>query len=172
MKPLICDIPYPPTENLTTDVRSGQIISFAYATLRGELTAILQYIYHSFHMATFSREDADTLVAIALAEMKHLDILGESMLKLGVNPRLVQYPNSKNYYDTSCVAQSTTPAKMIMDDIAGELNAIAEYNKMLFVLKNEDVSAIIQRINMDEQLHLNVLKQMLERYSPSPKYSE
>ena len=168
MQPLICDIPYPPTDNLTTDIRSGQIISFAYATLRGELTAILQYVYHSFHMANFSKEDGEILVSIALAEMKHLDILGECMLKLGVNPRYVQYPNSQNFYDTSCVAQSTTPAKMIMDDIAGELNAIAEYNKMLFVLKNEDVSAIIQRIKMDEELHLVALKQMLERYAPTP----
>ena len=58
MKPLICDIPYPPTDNLTTDLKSGQIISFAYATLKGELTAILQYVYHSFHMANFNKEDA------------------------------------------------------------------------------------------------------------------
>ena len=172
MKPLVCDIPYPSTENLTTDVRSGQIISFAYATLRGELTAILQYIYHSFFMANFNKDDSDVLVSIALAEMKHLDILGESMLKLGVEPKYVQYPNSKTFYDTSCVAQSTTPSKMIMDDIAGELNAIAEYNKMLFVLKNEDVAAIIQRIIMDEQLHVEALKQMLERYAPNPKYTE
>lgn len=172
MKPLICDIPYPPTDNLTTDIKSGQIISFAYSTLKGELTAILQYIYHSFHMTNFNKADSDILVCIALAEMKHLDILGESMLRLGVNPRYVQYPGSKVYYDTSCVAQSTTPAKMIMDDIAGELNAIAEYNKMLFVLKNEDVSAIIQRIKMDEELHLEALKQMLERYSPDTKNTE
>lgn len=167
MKPLLNDIPYPPTDNLTPDIRSAQIISFAYASLKGELTAILQYIYHSFHMANFNQEDSDILVSIALAEMKHLDILGESMLKLGLNPKYVQYPGSKIYYDTSEVAQSTTPNKMIMDDIAGELNAIAEYNKMLFALKNEDVAAIIQRIKMDEELHLEVLKQMLERYSPS-----
>ena len=38
---------------------------------------------------------------------------------------------------------------MIMDDIQGELDAIAEYKKILYVLKNEDVSAIIQRIVLD-----------------------
>lgn len=163
MKPLICDLPYPSTDDLQTDVKSGQIISFAYASLKSELTAILQYLYHGLHLNAVSVDDADILRQIALAEMKHLDILGEAMLKLGVNPRYVQVPRSNLYFDTSAVSQSTTPQKMIMDDIQGELDAIAEYKKMLYVLKNEDVSAIIQRIVLDEQLHLEVLKQMLDR---------
>ena len=166
MKPLICDLPYPTLNNLTTDVKSGQIISFAYATQKGELTAILQYLYHQVFMQNFSEKHADTLFMIALAEMKHLHILAQAMEKLGIAPRYVQYPNSKIYYDTACVSQSVTPQKMIMDDIQVELNAIAEYNKMLFVLKNEEVQAIISRIILDEQLHLETLKQMLESLAP------
>lgn len=164
MKPLICDLPYPSVDNLTQDVRSGNIISFAYATLRGEITATLQYTYHHFYMAVKSAEDAKLLMSIAVAEMKHIDILGESMLKLGVSPKYTQYPNTQSYYNTSTVSQSTTPQKMLMDDIQGEMNAIADYQKMLFVLKNEQVEAIIQRIILDEQLHLETLKKMLERY--------
>ena len=161
MKPLICDLPYPSTDGLTVDVKSGQILSFAYATQKGELTAVLQYNYHQVLMQRFSKKHADTLMAIAIAEMKHLHILAEAMYRLGVVPRYVQYPNTKIFYDAACVSQSTTPQKMIMDDIQGELNAIAEYNKMLFVLKNEDVEAIVERIVLDEQLHLETLKQML-----------
>ncbi len=168
MKPLICDIPYPSTDDLTPDVRSGQIISFAYATLCSELTAILQYSYHKIFMQKFNPDDADTLMQIAIAEMKHLHILGDAMAKLGVNPRYVQYPNSKIFFDTSAVSQATTPQKMLMDDIAGEMDAITEYKKMLFVLKNEQVAAIVQRIVMDEELHLEILKQMLGKYSPKP----
>lgn len=104
-------------------------------------------------------------MSIALAEMKHLHILGDAMEKLGVKPLYVQYPNSKTYYDTSIVSKATTPQKMLMDDIQGEMNAIAEYDKMLFVLKNEDVAAIIQRINLDEHLHLASLKEMFTRYN-------
>ncbi|MGN1066978.1 MAG: ferritin-like domain-containing protein, partial [Candidatus Fimimonas sp.] len=159
------------TDNLTTDVRSGQIISFAYASLNSELTAILQYSFHEIYMQNFNPQDADTLMAIAIAEMKHLHILGDAMEKLGVAPKYVQYPNSKIYYDTSAVSQSTTPTKMLMDDIQGELNAIAEYKKMIFVLKNDDVAAIIQRIVLDEELHLETLKQMLEKYS-APKMKD
>ena len=165
MKPLICDLPYPSVDDLRPDVRSGQIISFAYATLKGELTTTLQYTYHHFYFGAIDKEDADTIMRIAIAEMKHIDILGESMLKLGVDPKYIQCPNTKTYYDTSTVSQSKTAQKMLMDDIEGEMNAIADYHKMLFILKNEQVSAIIQRIVLDEQLHLETLKKMLEKYA-------
>lgn len=168
LKPLICDLPYPTLDNLTTDVKSGQILSFAYATQKGELAATLQYLYHEVFMKNFSAHNAETLFSIALAEMKHLHILAEAMERLGVVPRYVQYPNTKIYFDATCVSQSMTPQKMIMDDIQGELNAIAEYNKMLFVLKNEEVEAIISRIILDEQLHLETLKQMLENVKGTP----
>ena len=165
MKPLICDLPYPSTDTLTKDVRSGQIISFAYATLRGELTATLQYVYHHFYFDEIEKTDAEILMAIAKAEMIHIDILGTAMLKLGVSPKYVQVPCTNNFFNTSTVSQSTTPQKMLMDDIQGEMNAIADYEKMLFILKNEQVEAIIQRIILDEQLHLEKLKEMLTKYA-------
>lgn len=104
-------------------------------------------------------------MSIALAEMSHIDLLGKSMLKLGVPPRYIQCPNTEVFYNASQVSRATAPVKMIMDDIQGEMNAISEYQKMLFVLKNEDVSAIIQRITLDEQLHLETLKRLLAKYS-------
>ena len=165
MKPLVCDLPYPSDENLLPDIRSGKIIAFAYASLKSELTAILQYVYHHFHFAEINADDAQTLMSIATAEMTHLDILGKTMLKLGVNPRYVQCPDTDIYFNSSAVSCSKVPAKMLMDDIQGELNAIADYQKMLFVLKNEQVAAIIQRIVLDEQLHLQTLKEMLEKYA-------
>lgn len=165
MKPLVCDLPYPSIDILTKDIRSGNIISFAYATLKGEITATLQYTYHHFFLTGKNVDDAETLMSIAIAEMKHIDILGESMIKLGVKPRYVQYPNSDEFYNTSIISQATTPQKMLMDDIQGEMNAIADYQKMLFILKNEQVEAIIQRIILDEQLHLETLKNMLSKYT-------
>ena len=165
MKPLVLDLPYPDIADLSADARSGNIISFGYATTRGEVAAVLQYIYHRFYFGLTDKDSAETLMSIALAEMKHVDILGSAMLKLGTPPRYVQFPNSCAYFNTSLVSQATSPTKMLMDDIQGEMNAIADYKKMLFELKNEKVAAVIQRIILDEQLHLETLKNMLEKYS-------
>lgn len=165
MKPLVLDLPYPSTSDLTTDVRSGNIISFAYATLKGEISAVLQYVYHRFYFGLTNKEDADTLLSVALAEMTHVDILGSAMLKLGTCPRFVQCPNTNAYFNTSQVSKATSPTKMLMDDVQSEMNAIADYQKMLFALKNEKVAAVIQRIILDEQLHLETFKKLLEKYS-------
>ena len=48
---------------------------------------------------------------------------------------------------------------MLLDDIAGEMNAIADYKRMLSLLKNEDVAALIERIVLDEELHLAKLSE-------------
>lgn len=164
MKMLIVDLPYPKVDN-TNDLYSAEVISHAYATLQGELSATLQYVFQHFQFDQIDSEDAETLMEISLAEMKHFELLGESILALGGQPTYVQFPGSKVWYNTSTVSQSTTPQKMLMDDIVGEMGAIECYQKMLQVLKNEQVSALIERIILDEQLHLLTLKKLLEKYT-------
>ena len=48
---------------------------------------------------------------------------------------------------------------MLFVDLIGEMNAIADYKKMLSLLKNEDVAALIERIVLDEELHLAKLSE-------------
>lgn len=161
MEPLICDIPYPKKETLPRDVRSGWILSFAYATAKGELSAMLQYRYHALRMRRHDNKKADVLSAIAEAESLHLKIVGEAMEQLGVDTVYTVYPNTARWFDTGCVSRATTPEKIIMDDIRTEMESIAEYKKMLFVLKNEQVEALVERLILDEELHLEALKTML-----------
>ncbi len=164
MQPIKADLPYPSTDCLTYDPHSGKIIAFAYASLHSELTAILQYTYHALQFKQYGKEFADTMEEIALTEMQHLFLLGETMLKTGVDPRFVQYAScNAPFFNSSTVAQSTSPQKMLMDNIEGELNAISDYKKMLMLLKNQQVSAIVQRIILDEQLHVETLKKLLEK---------
>ena len=56
---------------------------------------------------------------------------------------------------------------MLLDDIAGEMNAIADYKKMLTLLKNEDVASLIERILMDEELHLQRLSNAYTEFCKS-----
>ena len=52
---------------------------------------------------------------------------------------------------------------MLMDDINGELAAIAEYDRIIGELRNERVSAIIKRIKLDEELHVKILREQLNK---------
>ncbi len=161
VKPIACDLPYPMLDNLVADVRTGQILSFAYATVNGELTAVLQYAYQNFLLQTADEQTAEILMGISMTEMHHFKLLGTTMYKLGVTPTITQRPGGNVPYNSGCVSQSTNIQKMLMDDLKSELNAIAEYKKMLMVMRNEQVEALVERIILDEQLHVETLKQLM-----------
>ena len=165
-KPIRVDKPYPTTESICPDAYSLRIISPAYATSDWELNAILQYVYHSFFFYKHGYvEIADLLKGIAIAEMHHLDLLGETILALGAAPVYSQYPaGSFNFYSTKYVAYSRSLKNMLEDDILGERRAIGAYNKMMRTLKNEPVKAIIARILADEVLHLEKLEEVFAEF--------
>ena len=129
-KPLANPLPYPNLDNLALDVRAGKIISLAYATLHSELSAVLQYEYHALYANDGYPQIADLLESIAIAEMKHLELLATAMKKLGVDPIYRQKPQEPNvWYNTSAISYSKTLPKMLLDNIQGEMNAIADYKK-------------------------------------------
>ena len=169
MKEIRLDLPYPETEGIGKDEKSATIVSPAYAGREGEITAILQYVFQTHYFEREGdRETADILAGIARTEMHHLDILGGLLLELGVSPVYVSpLPRGMRFYAADKVSTAVTPCKMLLDDVAGELNAIAEYDYILANLTNERVSAVIKRIRLDEEFHVKVLRGLLERYGCS-----
>ena len=168
-KPLIVDLPIPSLENIGYDVKTARIISSAYAGRHGELSATLQYVYHNLNFLGQNYSNiADVMMGIALAEMDHFKILGELLYKLGVDPVYSEMPPYKyNFYNTACVNYSNSVQKMLLDDISSEMLAVKEYEKMAKLVDNDDVSAILLRIALDEQLHIKVLRETLEGYMDS-----
>ena len=165
-KPLTVNEPFPTTDGICPDALSLRIISPGYSSPTGELTAILQYLYHSFFFESKGyHEIADTLKNIAIAEMKHFELLGKTVLALGAAPVFAQYPPGRfNFYSAKYVAYSCTLKNMLEDDILGERQAIACYKKMLHNLKNTHVIAVIERILKDEVLHLETLENLLSDF--------
>lgn len=165
MNPMSVNLPYPSLEGLSEDRKSACIIMPAYCQAKSEFTAINQYFFHYFHFDYIGYpEFAKILEEISISEMMHFEILGKMLIRLGTNPVYTATPpQMSNFYNTSYVKYSTHPQKMLMDDIEGETMAIQMYEQMLTKLDNEQVAAIIQRIIMDEKLHLKVLTELLER---------
>ena len=106
---------------------------------------------------------------IAISEMTHFDLLGTALIRLGVDPVFTARPPRRyDYFNTSRIAYSTYPQKMLLDDIQGERMAIAQYEDMICRLRNEEVAALIQRIVMDERLHVQILSGLLEELDSQP----
>ncbi|MDE6586025.1 MAG: manganese catalase family protein [Clostridia bacterium] len=165
-KPLIVDLPYPTTDDICHDALSLKILSPAYASPNGELNAILQYVYHSFFFDRVEYTDYhDILMRIAVAEMMHLELLGETILALGASPIYTRYPSSVfDFYSTKYVAYSCSLKNMLEDDIIGERRAIISYENMLKRLRNVKVSEIVSRIVLDEKLHLETLEKLYKDF--------
>lgn len=163
-KPIIAEGRYPDLDGLSCDSQSVRIISPAYATSCGELNATLQYIYHSINFSCAGDEcTAEKLKGIAIAEMHHLDLLAEALIRMGAQPVYTfNPPGQYNFYSTKFVSYSRSLRNMIEDDIMGEKYAIYTYERMLNRLKNPTLQALICRIIDDENLHIEVLKDVLE----------
>ena len=164
------DLPYPKLDQLQPDLCAAEIIAPAYASMSSELGAILQYLYHHFQYTERGMEKyATAMEDIAISEMTHFDLLGTALIRLGVDPVFTARPPRRyDYFNTSRIAYSTYPQKMLLDDIQGERMAIAQYEDMICHLRNEEVAALIQRIVMDERLHVQILSGLLEELDSQP----
>lgn len=161
-KPMTEDLPFPDLSVLTVDGPNARIIMPAYADCKSEMTAVLQYIYQSIRFDVFDNSRyATTLEEIAIAEMKHLDLLGEALLRMGVDPLYVRRPpERRDFYSSCCIDYSTQPSAMLAADITAEKEAIVGYESMLGKLTNPTVAALVSRILLDERLHLEKFKEM------------
>ena len=164
------DLPYPKLDQLQPDLCAAEIIAPSYASMSSELGAILQYLYHHFQYTERGMEKyATAMEDIAISEMTHFDLLGTALIRLGVDPVFTARPPRRyDYFNTSRIAYSTYPQKMLLDDIQGERMAIAQYEDMICRLRNEEVAALIQRIVMDERLHVQILSGLLEELDSQP----
>lgn len=83
-------IPYPELLDVVPNERFGRLVYEAYAGSESELTTILSYVFQ--HLTNGDCEEVATLLKmIAVQEMKHLDLLGELLVKLRFGTVLYGY---------------------------------------------------------------------------------
>ena len=153
-------------ESVGQDYASLRIVSPAYAGREGELTAVLQYVYQSVLLGQGGEEeDAKEVHKIAVQEMRHLQILGTLICRLGASPVFTACPPYPvGYYSASCVSYVRQPAAMFEADCRAERAAIDGYTRMLAKLKNPAVSEIIEGIRAQECEHLRIFEALAARY--------
>ena len=157
---LKADLPYPSLDGIGEDCRTLRIVSPAYAGRDGELTATLQYVYQSIYLdACGEGETAKLLLSIGITEMHHIQILGSLITRLGAPPVFTACPPYPvGFYSASCVNYTRSLETMLLSDLAKEREAIACYRKMLSLLQSPRVEAVIARIILDEEVHVQALE--------------
>ncbi|MBN1643988.1 MAG: ferritin-like domain-containing protein [Dehalococcoidales bacterium] len=119
-----------------------KIIEMLNTDLEGEHGAIIQYLVHAY--AIGEGELACEIEAIAREEMRHLDMLAETIVKLGGTPS-----TKRGMMRT----EGKTPTEWMQNDVLAEKDAITLYKKHIAAIKDPEVKLTLERILSDEESH-------------------
>lgn len=164
LKPIMVDLPYPPVKVSARNPAYANLLGVDYCGSVSEMSAITQYINNENRISCEDCPMAKTLLGIAMAEMMHLQKLGELIVLLGGNVDFTaRYPNGKQkMWTPECLNLPENAKKMLLADMEAERDAIRQYEMHISMMKDECVNAVLTRIIMDEEYHIMILRTLLK----------
>ena len=168
------DKPYPEIKVEKKNIEYAKLLLNDYASPVGEDRAIHQYIYQNFDKFNEDPVFAKTLSQIAMVEMKHLELLGETIKLLGINPEFRFVDKNTNYlvyWNSSYVNYTTNIIEMLKSDILIEKEAIKNYRYHISIIDDKYIKALLYRIIEDEQMHIQCFNMLLNRVIYGNNYS-
>ncbi len=133
-------------------MQKGKIIEILNTDLQDEHGAIIQYLTHGY--AIGEGELACEIEGIARDEMRHLDWLAETIVKLGGQPSLER--------GTMNMAGKTVSAWM-GNDVGLEQGAIGHYQAHIKLIDDPVIKRLLQRILADEKAHRGKFEHFVEK---------
>lgn len=163
VKPIMVDLPYPETRVSAVNQNYANLLSNDYCGSVSEMSAITQYINNENRLFCERCPLAKTLLGIAMAEMIHLQKLGELIFLLGGSVEFTaKQQNGRQWMWTpSCLDIREGAGNMIRANIEAEKSAINQYRMHMKMIKDECVNAVLKRIIMDEEYHIMILQALL-----------
>lgn len=163
VSPAILPFPYPDVKVTEKNLSYAEILKHDFCGMVSELSAITQYIHTEIMLSNRNCPVATVILGIAMAEMIHLQKLGELIELLG---GCVDYQTMvQNQRSTVSVSWNAgwlrlqnEPGKMLRSGIEAEKAAIAQYKKHMQMIKDPHVCNMIARIIQDEEYHISLLQ--------------
>lgn len=164
VKPAMVDLPYPPIQVKEKNQMYANLLSMDYCGSVSEMSAITQYINNENRMSCEKCPLAKTILGIAMAEMIHLQKLGELIHLLGGNIDFAarQTNGRQKMWTPAYLTIPENVEKMIWADIESERAAIKQYRMHMKTINDEYVNAVLARIIKDEEYHIMMLQAVLE----------
>lgn len=164
MKPAMVDLPYPPIRVKEQNCAYANLLSMDYCGSVSEMSAINQYINNENRMSVEKCSLARTILGIAVAEMIHLQMLGELIYLLGGEIDFVarQQDGNQRLWTPSYLTIPGNIRSMLCADIESEKSAIRQYEMHIRMIEDGYINAVLQRIIKDEEYHIMMLEALLE----------
>ncbi len=155
------DLPYPEVMVEEKNPYYADLLSQDYAGRGSELTAVMLYSYQHFDKFKENKEFAKIIAEIAEVEMKHLELLGETIKLLGKEPVYKTCESTRGdciMWSATNVDYETDLKGMLEINIKSESTAIKTYTNHRKIIKDKYIKELISRILLDEERHLSIFK--------------
>lgn len=163
IRPIMVDLPYPPIEISEKNQTYASLLSVDYCGSVSELSAITQYINNETRLSHEKCSMARTLLGIAMAEMMHLQKLGELIVLLGGNVDFVARNNGRQkMWTPEYLNLPENTKKMLSADVEAEKAAINQYRMHIGMIRDDCVDKVLLRIIMDEEYHIMLLQTLMK----------
>lgn len=164
LRPIMMDLPYPPIQVQEKNQAYANLLSVDYCGSVSEMSAITQYINNENRMSCEKCPMAKTILGIAMAEMIHLQKLGELIFLLGEDITFAarQQNGRQKLWSPECLTIPKTVKKMLLADIESEKAAINQYKLHIKMMNDHYINAVLARIIKDEEYHIMLLQSLLK----------
>lgn len=164
VRPIMVDLPYPPLQVSERNQAYANLLSIDYCGAVSEMSAITQYINNENRLSGEKCKTAVTILGIAMAEMMHLQKLGEMIGLLGGKIDFVaRHRNGRSLMWTpEFLTIPEQEKRMIEADIEAERAAINQYRVHINMIQDEFVNEVLERIILDEEYHIMILQALLK----------
>ena len=138
----------------------ADLLSVDYCGFVSELSAITQYINNETRICGERCSLARTLLGIAVAEMMHLQKLGELIVLLGGDIDFTAKTRNgcSKLWTPEYLSISEKIDKKLEDEIESENEALCQYEMHIKMIKDDCVNSVLKRIILDEEYHIMLLK--------------
>lgn len=164
IKPIMADLPYPPIRVSGKNPAYANLLGVDYCGQVSEMSAITQYINNENRLSCEKCPMAKTILGIAMAEMVHLQKLGELIFLLGGNIGFAakQRNGKQKMWTPEYLILSSETEKMLLAGIESEKAAINQYRMHMRMISDKHINAVLARIIKDEEYHIMLLQSLLE----------
>lgn len=156
------DLIYPSVPYMDNNIEYAKMLLNVYTGKNSIINNIFMYLYQS----SFVNDELSLILDnIINVEIIHAKILSKLINNLGLKPKYI-YKNlySYRYYNTSYINYSIDEINIIKNNIQLKEKIINEYNSLIINIENKQITNILKRLIIDNELHLKIFKELLTRY--------
>lgn len=163
MAALNLPLPYPPVRVREENQFYANLLTLDYCGSVSELTSAMQYIHGESCLCCHQCAVAKTIIGMAIAEMTHLQILGEMILLLGGRINFeIKTRTGTQMWTPEYTNLADNREQIIAANLEAERAVIEQYEYHISLIEDDYVNAMLKRIIQDEEYHIMLL-QMLQR---------